>query len=65
MKHFSMANADQRRTLRICDVPGEVPIGEALRKADRIAFGHLDVAPSIRPASLAWEFITGASTSEH
>jgi len=64
MKQVPTANKAQRGTFRICDVPDEIPIGEALRTADRIALGHLDTAPPVRPVSLAWDFIKDAS-SEH
>jgi hypothetical protein len=58
------AKAEHRGTIRICDVPEEIPLGEALRKADRIAFCHTGDAPSLRPTTVAWDFIQGASTPE-
>jgi hypothetical protein len=61
MKQVPTPITAQRGTLRICNVPVEIPVGEALRNADWIAFSHLDVTPSMRPAALAWDFVKGAT----
>jgi len=65
MKQVTPAKSGQRGTLRICDVPKEIPIGEVLRKADLIAFGGASVAPSSSPTTVAWDRIKGSSTSGH
>jgi hypothetical protein len=58
------AKAERRGTVRICDVPQGIPLGEALRKADWIAFCHSDATPSPSPATVAWDFIKGPSIPE-
>ncbi len=63
MKQVTTAKSAEHGTLRICDVPQEIPIGEVLRKADLIAFGGANVAPPSRPTTVAWDRIKGASTS--
>ena len=50
-------------TLRISGVPNEIPLSEAIRNADRIAFCHADDASAI-PASVTWECLKGAETAE-
>ncbi len=60
MKQVPTANADQRGILRICNVPDEIPIGDALREADRIAFCHGDTTSSFSPATVAWDHIKPA-----
>jgi hypothetical protein len=57
-----MAKADHGSTIRICDVPDEIPIGEALREADRIAFWHANTTSCHRPRTVAWDRIKGAPT---
>lgn len=48
-------------TVRICDVPAEIPIGEVLRKADQIAFGQAAATPSSSRTTVAWDRIKGAT----
>ena len=57
-----MAKAEHGGTFRICDVPDEIPIGEALREADRIAFWYADTSSSHRPTTVAWDRIMNAPT---
>lgn len=63
MKQDTTAKSTQRGTLRICDVPQEIPIGEVLRKADLIAFGGAKVTPLSSPTTVTWDRIKGTSTS--
>ncbi len=51
-------------TLRISGVPNEIPLSEAIRNADRIAFCHADDVSAIIPASVTWEYLKGAGTAE-
>ena len=60
MKQVPPAKADQRGTLRICNVPEKIPVSEALREADRIAFCHGDTTSSFSPATVAWDHIKPA-----
>jgi hypothetical protein len=58
---MKQATTDQGDTVRICNVPKEISIGEALRKADRIACERADAAHSAKPATVAWDRIKGAT----
>jgi hypothetical protein len=57
---MKQASTDQGGTVRICNVPKEIPIGEALRRADRIACERADAAHSSTPTTVAWDRIKAA-----
>lgn len=59
--HYKINGIAHGGSIRICDVPDDVPIGEALRKADRMAFCHGDPTSSFGPATVAWDHVKGAA----
>jgi len=62
--HYKINGIAHGGTIRICDVPDEVPIAEVLRKADRIAFCFGEATSSFRPTTVAWDVINGTSGPE-
>jgi hypothetical protein len=55
------ASTDQGGTVWICNVPAETPIGEVLRRADRIACERANATHSSKPTLVAWDRIKSAT----